>query len=136
VVLRRRLGVSFAVHRGRARGGFDERPDADLPVDFPVDYSAGAELDGPFPSLDGDFDGDGHPDFAAPKGEGAIGVWLSGGKQLLSEYPRAIVHVPLTRYWKVVDLDGDKRADALLYYRFHAEREGEIAVLRNTGRGW
>jgi FG-GAP-like repeat len=136
VVLRRRLFVSFGVHKNLGSKGFSAKPEIDLPIDFAVEWANGAELDGPFPSLEGDFNGDGRVDLVGPKGDGAIGVWLSGGRALVDEYPKAIVHVPLSHHWKVLDLDGDKRADVILFYRFRADRQGQILVLRNTGRGW
>ncbi len=136
ILFSRRLSVTFAVHRNRGRAGFSRDADAERPIDFPVDYSVGVDLDGPFPSLGGDFDGDGRPDFVGPKDVGALAVWRGGGKALIDEYPRAIVHLPLSRYFRVVDLDGDKRADLVVWYRFVADRQGEIAVLRNTGKGW
>jgi len=135
IVLSRRLSATFEVYRNRGRAGFSERPDAERPIDFAVDYSTGADLDGPFPTL-ADFDGDGAPDLVGPKEAGALAVWRGGGKALLADYPRAIVHLPLTRYYRALDLDGDRRADLILWYRFVAERQGQIVVLRNTGKGW
>lgn len=135
IVLARRLSLGFAVYENLGPKGYAAQPTVDLPIDLAVDYSAGAELDSPFPTLEGDFNGDGRPDLAAPRGDG-LGVFLGGGKSLLAEYPKAIVHVPLSRYLQVVDLDGDRRADVVLYHRHKADRQGQIVVLRNTGQGW
>ncbi|MSP62334.1 MAG: VCBS repeat-containing protein [Myxococcales bacterium] len=136
IVLSKRIALNFAIRRNLGAKGFSTVPEGDRPIDFTVDYSAGAELEGSFPSLEGDFNGDGKRDLAGPKGDGALGIWLGGGKTLLDEYPKAIVHLPLSRYWMVTDLDGDRRADVVFYHRFRGDMQGQIAVLRNTGRGW
>lgn len=136
ILLTRRLSVGFEVHRNLGPKGFNTNADVVRPVDFPVDYSAGAEIDAPLPTLDGDFNGDGVVDFAAGKPPDTLGVWLGGGKQLVAEYPKALVHVPSSRYWQVLDLDGDRYSDILLFYRHRPALEGQLAVLRNTRRGW
>jgi hypothetical protein len=136
IVLTKHLALNFGVYRNHGDKGFSQNADAERRLDYLVDYTAGAELDGPFPSLDGDFNGDGRPDFVGPKEPGTLGVWLGGPKALIDEYPKALVHLPLSRYLQVVDLDGDKRADVVLFYRYAADHQGQIVVLRNTGRGW
>ena len=47
-----------------------------------------------------------------------------------------MVRVPPSRYFFVADLDGDRRADAVMFYRWHEGMSGTILVLRNTGQGW
>ena len=135
IVLARRMTLGFEVHENLGEKGFAPAAAIDLPIDLAIDYSVGAELDSPFPNLDGDFNGDGRTDLAAPKGDG-LGIFLGGGKSLLAEYPKAIVHLPMSRWLEVVDLDGDRRADVVLFYRFKPDRQGSIVVLRNTGQGW
>ncbi len=136
VMVARKLAMGFAVRRNLGAKGFADRPSIDLSIDLAVDYSGFAELGSPFPTLDGDFNGDGRPDLLGPHGTDALAVWLGGGKSLLAEYPKAIVHVPLSRSLQVVDLDGDRRADVVMFQRHRADRQGSITVLRNTGRGW
>ena len=136
VLLTRRLSIGFEVHRNLGAKGFLEKPEIIHAVDFPIDYSANAEIDAPFPTLDGDFNGDGVPDFFAPAATDAVGVFLGGGKALVADVAKAFVKIASTRYVSVLDLDGNGRADVLLFYRFNKDHEGEIDVLRNSGKGW
>jgi hypothetical protein len=135
VLLSKRMSVGFEARRNLGRG-FSKAPDAVRDVDFAVDYSVVADLEGAYPSVQGDFDGDGRADFIGQHGKDAFGVWLGGGKELVAKEPKAVVHVPPSRYFVVADLDADKRADAVVFYRWRKGSEGTILVLRNTGQGW
>jgi len=135
VLLQKRMSVDFEARRNLGRS-FSTAPEAVRDVDFAVDYSVVADLEGAYPSVSGDFNGDGKADFFAQYGKDAVGVWLGGGKSLLAEEPRAVVRVPPSRYYIVADLDGDKRADVVVFYRWREGLAGTILVLRNTGQGW
>ena len=135
VLLSKRMAVGFEARRNLGRG-FSAAPDAVRDIDFTVDYSVAADLEGAYPSVQGDFNGDGKADFIGQYGKDALGVWLGGGKSLLASEPKAVVHIPPSRYFLVADLDGDRRAEAVVFYRWREGMTGSILVLRNTGQGW
>ena len=135
VLLSKRMAVGFEARRNLGRG-FSAAPEAVRDIDFAVDYSVAADLEGAYPSVQGDFNGDGKADFIGQYGKDALGVWLGGGKSLLASEPKAVVHIPPSRYFLVADLDGDRRADAVVFYRWREGMTSAILVLRNTGQGW
>ncbi|MGZ3405591.1 MAG: FG-GAP repeat domain-containing protein [Polyangia bacterium] len=135
VLLSKRMSVGFEARRNLGRG-FSVTPDAVRDIDFSVDYSVVADLEGGYPSVQGDFNGDGKADFIGQYDKDGYGVWLGGGKALLAEEPKAVVHAPPSRYFFAADLDGDGRADAVVFYRWREGMSGTILVLRNSGQGW
>jgi hypothetical protein len=135
VVLTKKMTVGWEARRNLGRA-FSARPETVKEIDFPVDYSQLADIEGPFPSVAGDFNGDGKADFVAANGPDQLGVWLGGGKTLIAESPKALVHVTPSKHYFVTDLDGDKHADLVLFYRARDPLTGTVVVLRNTGRGW
>jgi hypothetical protein len=134
-LLSKKMLVGWEARRNHGKG-FDSDPATVKEVDLAVDTSQLADVEGMYPSVEGDFDGDGKRDFVAPNGADQVAVWRGGGKELIAESPQAIVHVTPSRFYQVVDLDGDKKADVVLFYRGRAELSSSIVVLRNTGHGW
>lgn len=135
VLLSKKMLVGWEIRKNHGRK-FSPLADAVKQVDFHVDYSQLADIDGPFPSVAGDFNGDGKVDFVAAHGPEQMAVWPGGGKGLVADTPKALVRVPPTRFYQVVDLDGDRRADMVLFYRGRDSHAGVVNVLRNTGQGW
>jgi hypothetical protein len=134
-LLARRMAVGWEARRNEGRK-FSVDPQTSKEVDFTVDTSQLADIDGPYPSVAGDFNGDGKHDFYSHNGPDQVGVWLGGGKSLIADAPRALVRVPPSRFYQVVDLDGDKKSDVILFYRGKDALASTIHVLRNTGHGW
>jgi hypothetical protein len=136
-LLSKRMTVGWEARRNLGRQ-FSVVPETVKEVDFPVDFSTLADIEGPYPSVAGDFNGDGKVDFVAATGSDAMGVWLGGGSSLIADSPKAIVHVTPTKHYFVSDLDGDKKADLIFFYRSPKNDAlvGSILVARNTGRGW
>ena len=135
VLLSKRMSVGFEARRNRGRS-FSAAPEAVRDVDFAVDYSVVADLEGAYPSVEGDFNGDGRADFFGQAGRDGYGVWLGGGKALLGAEPKGVVRLPPSRYFVVRDLDGDRHADVVIFYRWQNDLAGTILVLRNTAKGW
>jgi hypothetical protein len=134
-LLAKKMLVGWEARRSHGRG-FDLQPATVKDVDLAVDTSQLADVEGMYPSVEGDFDGDGKHDFVAPNGPDQIGVWLGGGKSLIADSPRAIVHATPSRFYQVVDLDGDRKSDLVVFYRGRTDLASSIVVLRNTGHGW
>jgi hypothetical protein len=135
VLLSKRMTVGWEARRNLGRQ-FSVVPETVKDVDFPVDYSFLADIDGPYPSVTADFNGDGKPDFVASLGLDAMAVWLGGGKSLIADSPKAILRVTPSRHYFVTDLENDKRADLVVFYRSKEALVGTVVVGRNTGRGW
>jgi hypothetical protein len=134
-LLAKKMLVGWEARRNQGRK-FSVDPQTVKEIDLAVDTSQLADVEGMFPSVDGDFNGDGKADFISANGADQLGVWLGGGPSLIAEHPRALVHVAPTRFYQVVDLDGDKRADVVLFYRGRDGLSSSVVVLRNTGNGW
>jgi hypothetical protein len=134
-LLAKKMLVGWEVRKNRGRK-FSVDADVAKDIDLPVDTSRLADVDGPFPSVAGDFDGDGRADFVAAHGSDKLAIWLGDKKTLLKADPTALVHVTPSKYYQPVDLDGDKRADLVLFYRAKEQLASTVVVLRNTGRGW
>jgi len=135
VVLTKKMLIGWEARRNLGRK-FSVDPETVKDLDFPVDYSQLADIDGPYPSVAGDFNGDGKADFVAANGADQLGVWLGGGKSLIAADPKALVSVAPSRFYLVTDLTGDKLADLIVFYRSREALSGIVMVLRNTGRGW
>jgi len=73
-----------------------------------------------------------------------MAVWLGGGKSLIADSPKAILHVTPSKFYLVTDLDGEapgkgglfKTADLSFFYRSRDAMAGTVVVARNTGQGW
>jgi hypothetical protein len=135
VLLSKKMMVGWEARRNLGRK-FSTDPETTKDIDFPVDYSQLADINGAYPSVAGDFNADGKADFVASHGLEQIGVWLGGGPTLIADSPKALVRVTPSKYYQVVDLDGDKRADVVVFYRGKDALSGVVNVLRNTGQGW
>ena len=72
VLLSKRMAVGFEARRNLGRG-FSPAPEAVRDIDFAVDYSVVADLEGAYPSVQGDFNGDGKADFIGQHGKDAHG---------------------------------------------------------------
>jgi hypothetical protein len=134
-LIAKKMRVGWEVRRNHGRR-FSDNADVTKDIDFPVDTSQLADVEGPYPSVAGDFDGDGKADFFSAHGSDAFGVWLGGGKKLLADAPKAIVKIVPSRHYRIVDLDGDRRSDVVVFYRRRDASAATIQVLRNTGAGW
>jgi len=134
-LIAKKMRVGWEVRRNLGRR-FSDGADATKEVDFPVDTSQLADVEGPYPSVAGDFDGDGRADFFSAHGTDAFGVWLGGGKKLIADAPKAIVKILPSRHYRIVDLDGDRKSDVVVFYRQRDASAMTIQVLRNTGAGW
>jgi len=130
----KRMRVDWEVRKNRGRS-FSVEADAVKEIDFVVDTSQLADIDGPFPQAGADFNGDGKGDFVAMNAPGQLGIWLGGGAQLLAESPKVILHVQPSKQMLVSDLDGDRRAEIVLFYK-GKEASSEVVVAWNTGQGW
>jgi hypothetical protein len=90
-------------------------------------------LEGAWPNLEGDFDGDGEPDLLVA-GDGEIRVYLASRAELFAREPAALVKVKTSPHLVVNDLNRDGLADILLWYDREPEWSGVIKVLMNTAR--
>lgn len=131
----KKMRVAWEVRRNLGRG-FSPDAVARREIDFPVDFSQMADVSGPFPSVAGDFDGDGRADFIATHAADGMAVWRGDAKRVLIDTPAAIVKVTPTKHFRVVDLDGDKKSDLVLFYPARDPLTGTIVVLFNRGVGW
>jgi hypothetical protein len=132
-LLSNRVEVSLFAHLFQGQPAYRAAADWTRTFGYQVDMSDGIMLEGAWPNLEGDFDGDGEPDLLVA-GDGEIRVYLASRAELFAREPAALVKVKTSPHLVVNDLNRDGLADILLWYDREPELSGVIKVLMNTAR--
>jgi hypothetical protein len=130
-----RAEVSLQVHLYREPGLYANAPDWSRSFSYPIDLSDGVVLQGAWPNIDGDFDGDGTADLLIV-GNDEVVVYLASPGRLFARDPATRMAVKTSPHVIVGDLTDSRRADIVLWYDGASESSGAVKVLMNTGTGW
>jgi VCBS repeat protein len=130
-----RADVSLQVHLYRDQGIYDSTPDWMRSFSYQIDMSDGIVLQGVWPNVEGDFDGDGKADLLVV-GNDEVAVYLATPGTLFARDPAARVPVKTSSHVIVRDLTESRRADIVMWYHEPSEWKGLIKVLMNTAKGW
>jgi hypothetical protein len=130
-----RAEVSLLVHLYRGQGSYASTPDWARSFSYQIDLSDGVVLQGGWPNIDGDFDGDGKADLLIA-GNDEVVIYLASPGTLFARDPAARMAVKTSRHMLVGDLTASQRADIVLWYDGASEWRGAVKVLINTGAGW
>jgi FG-GAP-like repeat len=130
-----RAEVSLLAHLYRDRGIYANTPDWSRSFSYEIDLSDGVVLQGGWPNVDGDFDGDGKGDLLIA-GNDEVVVYSGSPGTLFTRDPRTRLAVKTSSHVIVRDLTDNRRADIVMWYDGPAEWTGVVKVLVNTGTGW
>jgi hypothetical protein len=130
-----RAEVSLLVHLYRGQGIYSSTPDWSRSFSYQIDLSDGVVLQGGWPNVDGDFDGDGKADLLIA-GNDEIVVYLASPGMLFAREPAARLAVKSSPHMLVRALTDRRHADIVLWYDGPSEWKGAVKVLINTGTGW
>jgi hypothetical protein len=97
--------------------------------------SDGISLQGVWPKIDGDFDGDGRADLLVA-GDDEVVVYLAAPETLFAPGPAARVAVKTSPRLILEDLTANKHTDIVMWYEGSSEWKGVVRVLINTTKGW
>jgi hypothetical protein len=92
-------------------------------------------LQGAWPNIDGDFDGDGKADLLIA-GNDEIAVYLASPGTLFARDPATRIPVKTSSHVIVRELTDSRHADIIMWYDGPSEWKGAVKVLINTGKGW
>jgi hypothetical protein len=130
-----RAEVSLLAHLYRDRGIYANTPDWARSFSYQIDLSDGVVLQGGWPNIDGDFDGDGKADLLIA-GNDEVVVYPGSPGTLFARDPRTRLAVKTSSHVIVRELTDNRRADIIMWYDGPAEWAGAVKVLVNTGTGW
>jgi hypothetical protein len=134
-LLTNRAEVSLLAHLYRAEGIFSGTPDWTRGFPYQIDMSDGVMLQGRWPNVEGDFDGDGNADLLVA-GNDEVAVYLATPGTLFARDPAARLPVRTSSRMIVRDLTDSRGADIVMWYDRSPEWNGVVKVLVNTGKGW
>jgi FG-GAP-like repeat len=130
-----RADISLLAHLYRDPGVYNKVADWTRNFTYQIDMSDGVMLQGLWPNVEGDFDGDGKADLLVV-GNDEIAVYLATPGTLFAREPAARVPVKTSPRTIVQDLTDNRQADIVMWYEKSVEWESVIKVLINTGTGW
>jgi hypothetical protein len=134
-LLTSRVDVSLLVYLYRDQGIYNSTPDWTRNFTYQIDLSDGVVLQGVWPNVDGDFDGDGKVDLLVA-GNDEVAVYLAAPGPLFARDPAARVPVKTSSHLITRGLTDSGRTDIIMWYDGSSEWKGMIKVLMNTGKGW
>jgi VCBS repeat protein len=134
-LLSNRADISLLAHLYREQGTYHSAPDWTRNFTYQIDMSDGVVLQGVWPNIDGDFDGDGKADLLVA-GNDEVAVYLATAGTLFARNPAARVPVKTSSRVMVRDLTDDGRADIVLWYDGASEWTEVLKVLINAAKGW
>jgi FG-GAP-like repeat len=130
-----RAEVSLLGHLYRDQGIYASTPDWARSFGYQIDLSDGVVLQGGWPNIDGDFDGDGKADLLIA-GNDEVAVYLASPAMLFARDAAARIPVKTSSHVIVRDLTDSRRADIVIWYDGPSEWKGVVKVLINTHKGW
>jgi FG-GAP-like repeat len=129
-----RAEVSLLGHLYRNPGIYSSTPDWARSFSYQIDLSDGVVLQGAWPNVDGDFDGDGKADLLIA-GNDEIAVYLASPGTLFARDPATRIPVKTSSHVIVRELTDSRHADIVMWYDGPSEWKGAVKVLINTGKG-
>ena len=130
LLLTKRLTVKYKLYAFDETKCFEDAPGFSLQTTYVLEDSKYNRIYGFAPQFGHDFDGDGRPDVLSSAGTDELGIFPGEKGTSFSGEPATTLSVPATPFLTVLDLNGDKRSDLLLWYA-EPEKEGQIRIYLN-----
>ncbi len=128
-LISKRINLDTSIYLMRSDNRYPTEPDFQQKNSYQLDLTHGIRFHGTWPTLGGDFTGDGHKDLLIARDE-KIAIYAKNPDGDLFSKPLTQSEVFTSPFMNIVDLNGDGRDDLLFYEK---KREGKISVLLNTG---
>ncbi len=126
-LLSKRAGVETAVFLLQSDNRYSKKPDYEKETSYRLNLTRGVKFRGAFPTLEGDFNGDGEKDLLIARDEKIeIHARNSNGDFFLKPVSQSNVFTSVYRH--ITDLNGDGRDDLIFYEK---KRGGRISVSLN-----
>jgi hypothetical protein len=135
LILSNRAEVFLLAHLYRVEGIYAGSSDWTRSFPSQIDMSDGVVLQGRWPNVEGDFDGDGKADLLVA-GNDEVAVHLATPGTLCARDPAAQLPIKTSSRMIVRDLTDNRRADSVLWYNRSPEWKGAVQALINSGKEW
>lgn len=132
-LIKKRVKIWFSFYLYHPEGYHLKKPDFEREISFRFSL-IDLDIEGFFPNLDGDFNGDGYPDALYARDRKQLTVLLQDPKkkERFPAVPSGTYDVSVPRQFRIGDLNGDKRTDVVLYER-RSQGNRKVIVLLNSG---
>jgi FG-GAP-like repeat len=134
-LLSNRVEVSLLAHLYPNQGIYRASPDWLRNFSYQIDMSDGIMLEGAWPNVEGDFDGDGQADLLVARND-ELAVYLAAPGMLFAREPALRLSIKTSPHLLVRDLRHSGRADVVMWYEGQSDSSSVVKVLMNTGQGW
>ena len=128
-LISKQVDLDTSIYLLRSDNRYPAQPDFHQKTSYRIDLTHGIRFHGTWPTLGGDFTGDGHRDLLIARDE-KIAIYPKNQDGDLFSKPLTQSGVFTSPFMHIVDLNGDGRDDLLFYEK---TREGKISILLNTG---
>jgi hypothetical protein len=128
-LISKKVAIHTSVYLLQRNQIFSSEPDFHTETEYKLDLTHGIKFNGIWPSVEGDFNGDGSPDLLIAN-DGELRIYRTPeGKGMYSKlYHQA--NIRTCRFAHIADLNRDGLDDILLYEK---KKDGSISVLLNKG---
>jgi hypothetical protein len=128
-LISKRVDLDTSIYLMRRDNQYPTQPDFYRKTSYRLDLTHGIRFQGTWPTLGGDFTGDGHRDLLIARDE-KIAIYPKNQDGDFFSKPLTQSGVLTSPYMHIVDLNSDGRDDLLFYEK---KRDGKISILLNTG---
>ena len=129
-LISKRVDLDTSIYLLQSDNRYPTQPDFEQKTSYRIDLTHGIRFHGTWPTLGGDFTGDGHRDLLIARDE-KITLYPKNQDGDLFSKPLTQSGVFTSPYMHIVDLNKDGRDDILFYEK---KREGTLSILLNTGQ--
>lgn len=128
-LISKRVDLNTSIYLMKNDSRYPTQPDFHSKTSYQIDLTHGISFHGTWPTLGGDFSGDGHRDLLIARDE-KITIYPKNLNGDLFSKPLIQSGIFTSPFMHIADLNSDGRDDLLFYEK---KREGKICVLLNTG---